>query len=156
MHRAYILLGSNIHPDINNPKALELLEKRNLLVTISGIWQIKTIASEGPDFLNVAVLIETLLTHKDLKRNVLHSIEKALRRTKGKNEYSPRTIDLDIVVFDNEVIELDIWEYGFMVLPLAEILPDLRNPKTGDTLKQIAQRIQILSPVNNRLSNNTF
>ncbi|HEY59117.1 MAG TPA: 2-amino-4-hydroxy-6-hydroxymethyldihydropteridine diphosphokinase [Anaerolineae bacterium] len=145
IHRAYILLGSNVCPDINIPKALKLIGKSNHLALISQIWKTKAVGHKGLDFLNVAVLIETPLSVEELKTTVLITIEKTLGRVRIKDKYAPRTIDLDIIVFDDEILDIDIWKHDFIALPLAEILPNLKNPTTKETLKQTAERMRVLS-----------
>jgi 2-amino-4-hydroxy-6-hydroxymethyldihydropteridine diphosphokinase len=100
-------------------------------------------------FLNAAVLIETELTPVELKAEVLRSIEDELGRQRTADKNAPRTIDLDISLYNEEVFELgnrrvpdpEILEFLHVVQPLADLAPYYRHPETGQTLLDIAQSL---------------
>jgi 2-amino-4-hydroxy-6-hydroxymethyldihydropteridine diphosphokinase len=142
MHTAFILLGSNIHPERNLFRAINLLQKSCAVKAISQVWETAAMGSDGPNFLNTAVKIHTFFRVQELKENVLQNIEKKLGRVRITDKYAPRTIDLDIIIFDNQVLDPNLWERNFIALPMSEIFPDLFNPKKQKTLLQIAQSIR--------------
>jgi 2-amino-4-hydroxy-6-hydroxymethyldihydropteridine diphosphokinase len=142
MHTAFILLGSNILPERNLFRAIDLLQKSCTIKAISQVWETAAEGSDGPNFLNTAIKIYTSLKEQELKENVLQNIEKNLNRVRTNNKYAPRTIDLDIIIFDNRVLDPNLWERNFIALPMSEIIPELFNSQKKKTLLQIAQSIR--------------
>lgn len=134
-------IGSNVNPEQNIIAALKLLDKLTSLKHIATIWQTPAVGSEGQDYLNTAVLVETNLTPNQFKLEILTSIETDLGRTRSGNKYADRTIDLDILVYDNALIDDELWTQAHITIPAAEILPDLIEPTTGESLSQAANRI---------------
>jgi 7,8-dihydro-6-hydroxymethylpterin-pyrophosphokinase len=55
---------------------------------------------------------------------------------------SARPIDLDILIFDKHIIDNEIWTQAHIAIPLAEFIPDFTNPETGETLLEIATRLE--------------
>jgi 2-amino-4-hydroxy-6-hydroxymethyldihydropteridine diphosphokinase len=158
-HQAYLVLGSNIEPARNFAAALRLLEEQCHLVAQSPVYRTppQGEGAEG-DFLNMAVLVETDLSPAEFKQNVIAYIEKTLLRVRDpNNRNAPRTIDLDIALWDDSVLtygekpwripDPDILQFAHVAVPLAAIAPDYRHPETGDTLAMIAGRFGPLYPV---------
>lgn len=148
-NRAYLALGSNIEPEVNLPRAVSLLSERCRVLAVSQVYESAPIGYADQDnFLNAAVLVETPLSAADLKADVLRAIESQLGRVRTANKNAPRTIDLDIALFNRDVLEVggrhipdpEILEFGHVALPLADLDPDYRHPETGQTLAEIAVR----------------
>lgn len=139
-HQAYLCLGSNIQSEENLRKAVKLLYQQTQLLAISTCWESAAVGSSGPDFLNLGVLARTPLDAASLKNQVLAPIEAQLGRVRSADKYAPRTMDIDIVVFDGQVLDSEIWRRNYLALIFAEMLPDLRSPDTGETLAEIARR----------------
>jgi 2-amino-4-hydroxy-6-hydroxymethyldihydropteridine diphosphokinase len=142
MHTAIILLGSNIDPEENIKKALNCLKKECILLKTSRLWETEAIGSEGPDFLNSAIVVETQLLENDLKYQVLRKLEKELGRVRTKDKYAPRPIDLDIIIFDDQVVDLNLWKRSFISSPISDLYPDLRHPSNNKTLLEISRELQ--------------
>ena len=142
MHTATILLGSNIDPEINIKKAIDCLKKECVLIKTSRLWETEAIGSDGPDFLNLAIEIETPLMENDLKYQVLRKLEKDLGRVRTEDKYAPRPIDLDIIIFDNLVVDQDLWKRSFISSPISDLIPDLRHPSNKKTLLEISRELQ--------------
>ncbi len=142
MHTATILLGSNINPENNITKAIDLLKKECKLLKSSRIWETEAIGSNGPNFLNSAIVIDTPLSENELKNQVLHTIEKDLGRIRTEDKYAPRTIDLDIIIFDGQVVDQDLWQRSFIASPISDLYPDLRHPTNKKALLQVAKELQ--------------
>jgi 2-amino-4-hydroxy-6-hydroxymethyldihydropteridine diphosphokinase len=142
MHTAAILLGSNIDPEKNINRALHQLMHACKLLNSSQIWETEAIGSNGPDFLNMAIVVETPLLEDELKFNVLRGIEKELGRVRGENKYASRTIDLDIILFDDQVIDQDLWTRSFIASPVSDLYPNLKHPGDNRTLLQVAKKLQ--------------
>lgn len=144
---AYLALGSNIDPQANLTRCVSLLAERCRVLAVSRVYETAPVGFSGqPDFLNAAVLVETALEAADLKAGVLRDIENRLGRVRTENKNAPRTIDIDIALFNHDVLTVgarripdpDIVTYGHVTLPLADIAPDYRHPETGQTLAKIA------------------
>jgi 2-amino-4-hydroxy-6-hydroxymethyldihydropteridine diphosphokinase len=148
LHRAYLLLGSNIDPEKNLPAACRLLAVHGRIVRTSQVWESPPAdGSAQTNYLNAAVLLETAHTAEELRLTVLPAIEATLGRTRDPHDkYAARTIDVDIVLFDQEILDVagahipdpDIPRRAFVAVPLAEIDPDYIHPEDGRTLSQIA------------------
>lgn len=142
MHTATILLGSNINPERNINKAIHRLMQECKLQKSSQIWETEAIGSDGPDFLNTAIAIETALLENELKYKVLRKIEKELGRVRLENKNAPRTIDLDIIIFDDQVVDQDLWQCSFIASPISDLFPDLQQPGNKKSLLQVAKKLQ--------------
>lgn len=113
MHRACLLLGSNIQPEKNLPLAVTLLHKQLTILQTSSVWESKAVGSDGPNILNAALLVLTSLEAEMLKEQVLHPLEAQLGRVRTGDKNSPRTIDLDILLFDQLALDLNLWQYAY-------------------------------------------
>lgn len=127
MHQAYLSLGSNIQPDVNMPEAFRLLGEHGGIHKVSSAWESEAVGSPGPNFLNACVLFRTSLSYEELKEQVLHPIETKLGRIRTADKYAPRTIDIDIVIFDDKLCNEKFWKQAFVMVPLAEIYPEYQN-----------------------------
>ena len=140
-HTAYLSLGSNINPIENLRKAVALLRMVGQVTQISGIWETEAVGSKGPNFLNIGLVYKTPHNQADLKDLVLHRIEHQLGRVRSADKNAPRPIDLDIIIFDGQVIDMELWSHLHIARPFADIIPDLVNPANGLSLKTIADQL---------------
>jgi len=139
--QACLLLGSNIAPEQNIPRAVALLSQHVEVDLTSSIWETPAVGSSGPNFLNAAVLVRTDLQPHQLKSQVLHFIENHLGRIRSQDKYAPRPIDLDIVAWDCQVIDPDVWAYAHAAVPVSQVLPCDTHSTTGESLSQVARRL---------------
>jgi 2-amino-4-hydroxy-6-hydroxymethyldihydropteridine diphosphokinase len=142
LHQAFLSLGSNIEPVKNLVKAIELLQKYGKLEKISNAWESESVGAEGPNYLNACVLLVTPLGQLELKERALLPIETELGRQRSADKFAPRTIDIDIVLFNDKFMNGKYWEQAFVVIPLAEIHPEYQNPLTGESIIQTATRLR--------------
>lgn len=142
IHLAYLSLGSNIQPETNLVTALELLQKYGRLEKISNVWESESVGAVGPNYLNACALLVTPLGPTELKEQALLPIETGLGRRRSANKFAPRTIDIDIVIFDEKSGDDKYWEQAFVVVPLAEIHPDYQNPLTRERITKTATRLR--------------
>ena len=142
LHYAYLNLGSNIEPELNLPKAVQMLREYGEIATASSVWESKAVGINGPNFLNACVLFLTDLQPVELKEQIIRPIESKLGRIRYADKNAPRTIDIDIVLFDDLPLNTDYWNYAFVAVPLAELLPDFQHPVSGEKLSCFAEQIQ--------------
>lgn len=141
-HQVYLSLGSNIKPEKNLPRAIELLSERGKILKVSSAWESEAVGSDGPNFLNACVLFSTPLLYAELKDHITHPIEAELGRKRTEDKYAPRTIDIDIILFDDQSCNDKFWKLGFVVIPLAEIYPSFQNPLTQEPISETATRLR--------------
>ena len=138
-HLVCLLLGSNEQPERNLPLAVSHLQEESTVLRISSVWETAPVGSPGPNFLNAAVLLQTPLDQFALKTQVLIPIEVKMGRRRSAGKYAARPIDLDIVIFDGQVLDAILWQYAHRAVPMAEITPDFRS-EDGRTLKEAADQ----------------
>ena len=95
----------------------------------------------APNFLNLAAEMDTPLEAEPMKAQLLRPLEARFGRVRTADKNAPRTLDIDIIVFDGQVIDSALWQRAFIALPIAELLPNLPHPQTGERLADFAQRI---------------
>ena len=140
-HIVYVGLGSNISPLINIPEAVAQLRKFIKVDQLSSVWETPAIGSKGPNFLNAVARIHTNLNMSDLKDKVLREIETNMGRVRTTDKNAPRPIDLDILIFDEDIVDKEIWDQAHLAMPLAELSCCIEHPISGDTLIDIAARL---------------
>ena len=127
MNRVVIGLGSNIDPDRNIPKAVELLSQKFTVLKTSKFKSTKPVGFlDQSDFMNGAVLLTTDLERDQLKKE-LRKIETALGRKRRGSKFGPRPIDLDIVIWNGEIADNDFYERDFIRTAVREVLPGLKH-----------------------------
>jgi len=139
-HQVCLLLGSNIQPEKNLALGVDLLRSKVKIVRVSSVWETPSVGSQGPDFLNLALLVTTALGAAMFKEKVIRPLEAQLGRVRSADKNAPRTIDIDIILFDNQLLDPNLWCSAHRAVPVAEILPDLRSDR-GDLLKDTASKL---------------
>lgn len=142
LHQAYLSLGSNIEPEINLRQAVSLLKRRGQVHEISSVWESQSVGYPGPNFLNLCLCYSTALPPRELKEEVIRPIEAELGRVRHAEKNAPRTIDIDIVLHDEKPLNTDFWEYAFVAVPLAELLPDFIHPIRRERLARVAEQLR--------------
>jgi 2-amino-4-hydroxy-6-hydroxymethyldihydropteridine diphosphokinase len=123
-NHAVIGVGSNIEPRKNIAAAIaELASGQRLVGQSRFVWTKPIGPAEQPDFLNGAVRIETALGRAELKR-WLKALETRLGRTCSRDKFGPRTIDLDIVVWNGRVVNEDYHARDFVRRAVMEVWPE--------------------------------
>jgi 2-amino-4-hydroxy-6-hydroxymethyldihydropteridine pyrophosphokinase len=138
MNEVILGLGSNIDPEQNLPEALRRLSGQVEIVAVSSLWKTVAVGSAGPVFLNAAARVLTGMDRDALKTGLLLPLEASLGRIRSADKNAPRPIDLDILVFNGEVLDDSIFKLDHLILPLAELLPQLCDAQTGKTLAVLA------------------
>lgn len=141
-HLAYLSLGSNIEPEKNLVKAIELLHKYGEIQKVSRAWESTSVGATGPNYLNACVSFISSLMPIELKEQIIRPIEAQLERKRGENKNLPRTIDIDIVLFDDQPYNDAYWKFAFVIVPLAEIYPEYYNPLLREAITKTAERLR--------------
>jgi len=141
-HLAYLSLGSNIKPGSNLVEAIKLLGKSGDVPKVSSAWESKAVGLAGPNFLNACVSFVSPLLPVELKEQIIRPIEAQLGRKRGEDKFAPRTIDIDIVLFDGQPYNKEYWRFAFVIVPLAEIYPDYQNPLKQERITETAARLR--------------
>lgn len=124
-HRVVIGIGSNINPQAHVVQAQQRIAAQMKILKATP-WQKTTPVGNPhqPDFLNGALLVETACDRATLKDR-LKTVEQELGRTPDEGPAAPRTIDLDIVVWDGEIVDGDVYERDFLRDAVLELCPEL-------------------------------
>jgi len=156
MHRVVVLLGSNVAKERNLPAAVRLLAAGATVAAVSPVYETAPVGmDQAPHFFNAAVLLLTTQTAVELKDGLLSDIERALGRERTADRNAPRTIDLDIALYDDAVLdyipadgrprhvpEPDLVRFPHSLQPVADLLPDLPHPETGERLGSLAEQLR--------------
>ncbi len=152
MSTACLSLGSNLEPEANLRSAIAALRARFGQVRLSRVYRTRAVGFDGGDFLNAAAVVETDLEPEALDA-WLHALEDAHGRDRSAPRFGDRSLDLDLVLYDDRIVEgpghpgsgpgqaLRVprgeLRHAFVLRPLAEIAPDLVEPRSGRTLAQL-------------------
>jgi 2-amino-4-hydroxy-6-hydroxymethyldihydropteridine diphosphokinase len=121
MNRVFLGIGSNIDPYRHIGLALDLLAKEHRLIRFSSLAVTSPIGfSAQPDFVNGAALVETDLEVNPFTR-YLKNLERRLGRVRTENKNGPRTIDLDIVIWNGVVVDNSYQTRDFLRSAIEEI-----------------------------------
>jgi 2-amino-4-hydroxy-6-hydroxymethyldihydropteridine diphosphokinase len=135
MPKGYISIGSNIDKDKNILASLRALEHHFGQLTISSIYESEPVGFTGDTFYNLVVSFNSNLSVKEVAKQ-LRQIELDNGRTRDCQKFSARTLDLDLILYDDLILNDgrlqiprdEIERYAFVLEPLAEIAPTLKHP----------------------------
>lgn len=130
VNSAIIGVGSNINPEENIRRAEKEVASLASIIKKSGFVYTKPLLYESQDdFLNGVFQIDTSYEYPELNSR-LKEIEHKLGRVRTGNKNAPRTIDLDPVIFNNQVKDKDVFRRDFIKTPVLDFLPELNNTLT--------------------------
>ena len=141
-HFYYLNVGSNIEPEIHLPQVVERIKQYGSWKAHSSAWESGAVGSSGPSFLNACLYLEFGLLPAELQEKVIQPIESALGRLRSPDANAPRTIDIDMTMCDEVPLQLEHWNYAFVVVPMAELAPTLIHPILHEPLIQVAERMR--------------
>lgn len=135
MSRVYVSIGSNINRERNIRAGVADLRAHFGELTLSSVYESASVGFDGDNFYNLVASFETDEVVSKVTQ-ILHEIENAHGRTREGPRFSSRTLDIDMLLYDDLVmhngkLELprdEITRNAFVLWPLAEIAPDLKHP----------------------------
>ncbi len=144
MSTAYLGIGSNINARKNITSGIAGLREAFDRVELSPVYQTSSFGFEGADFINLVAKVETDLGPLDLKE-LLHALEDRHQRNREAPKFSNRTLDIDILMFDDlylisPALELphgEILSAAYVLKPLADLAPDLLHPICRKTISEL-------------------
>lgn len=140
-HTLVLSIGSNIKAEWYLPRAIQTLRAQCDVRAVSRVYENASVGYAGPNFLNCCVRVTTTRDATRFKRDVIAPLERLLGRVRQEDRNAPRTIDVDIEVADNHLINLATCQYAFVVVPLADLMPALVHPHFGEAMHVVAQRL---------------
>lgn len=151
---AYIALGSNQKNRFDYlQKAVHLIfEKIGDIISVSKVYETPAMGFEGEDFLNACVKIKTRFSAEKILKKLLN-IEKDLGRIRSNSGYQNRTLDLDLLFYEDLILNTDfltlphprIAERKFVLKPLQDIAADFIHPKTHKSIEDLLQETSDIS-----------
>ncbi|MCL1144994.1 2-amino-4-hydroxy-6-hydroxymethyldihydropteridine diphosphokinase [Shewanella marinintestina] len=143
MAKIFISLGSNIEPERHLKAALTDLDYHFEQLELSSVFESEAVGFDGTNFLNMVVAAETELSIAEVV-STFKQIEQDHGRVKGAKKFAPRTLDLDLLLYDDIVssqpIELpraEILYNAFVLWPLAEVAPSLLHPVVNQSYQTL-------------------
>ncbi len=146
---ALIAFSSNYEVESNIIKALQALKEKVQILEISPVYENPAIAEKPTkNYLNGVVLIATKLAAIELQKEVLEPIENNLGRIRGKAGQIQCSIDLDLLLYEQEIISTpelklpakDILTRAFVAVPLGILAPNWIHPETKETMAEIGNK----------------
>ena len=140
----YLSLGSNQGRKLNNLQGAiyEIAKSIGAIHKISSVYKTDSWGFKGDDFYNICIAVSTYLPPEELLRNILNIETKLGRKREQNNKYTNRKIDIDILLFDDEIVfskniiipHPRMLERKFVLVPLAEIAGNTLHPIEKKTL----------------------
>lgn len=158
MPRVFVGVGSNINRDVSIRAGVSDLQKHYGNLQLSSVYESEAVGFDGDVFYNLVVAFDTDESI-DQVVSVLSRIEEAHGRIRGSERFSPRTLDLDLLLYGDlvasgegfHVPRDEIPRYAFVLWPLSELAPEMIHPETGKTFsamwESFDKRNQSLVPI---------
>jgi 2-amino-4-hydroxy-6-hydroxymethyldihydropteridine diphosphokinase len=157
----YVSIGSNVDPAANVRRAVDALRQVFSPVEVSPVYRTAAIGFDGDDFLNLVAGFDTEFSVEAVSEK-LAAIEMAAGRDRAAPRFAPRTLDIDLLLYGDAVINRDgirvprseITQYAFMLMPLVDIAGERLHPQVersfaellaaGDFSGQRCERIEMI------------
>jgi len=150
MARVYVSVGSNVDRDANVRGGIAALRSHYGPLMLSSVYQSRAVGFAGEDFYNLVVGFDTN-EPVDQVFSALRELENCFGRRRGEAKFSPRTLDLDILIYDELILQSEtlvlpreeITENAHVLQPLAEIALGEVHPLLGVSYQQLWQDFEL-------------
>ncbi len=150
-HLVYVGIGSNIEQEKYIRLAVQYLQEsfgKHCQLRLSPVYKTQAIGFDGDDFFNLVASFSTKLSPFGVEKK-LKEIEHKNGRRRGQEKFSARTLDIDLLLYDQEIISSEsvniprdeIEKYAFVLSPLADLSPKLIHPKTKKSIQEMWQKL---------------
>jgi len=144
MSIGYISIGSNIDKAHNIRSSLKALSEHFGDIQTSSVYETEPVGFQGESFYNLIVRFSSVLSAKQVAK-ILKQIEVEHGRSHDSQKFSSRTLDLDLILYDAQIIDDgrlqvprdEIERYAFVLEPLAEIAGQQKHPISGKTYDEL-------------------
>ncbi len=154
--KIYLGIGSNVEPEKYIAKGLKSLRGLFSELEVSPTYLAPAFGFEGDDFHNLVIAAQTDLTLEQVLK-ALRQVEFDHGRPEKAEKYSPRSLDIDLLLYDDYVGKIqgykiprsDIDKFDFVLRPLQDIAGDERHPVSGKTYSELWQgmKLEIETPL---------
>ena len=158
-HKVYIGIGSNLEKEKNIRSCIALLHKNYQSIVVSPVYETQSMGFDGPNFYN---LVSSFDTEQDIYalKEQLKKIENKHGRNFNETKFSSRTLDIDILYYDDLVLSNDkidiprkeIIEYDFVLKPLIDIAGDFIHPSLNISHLEIMKNHNIKKQIISEIS----
>lgn len=145
----YLDIGSNIKRRKNIQSCVDILLKDYPTIKFSKAYESEAMGFDGDPFINLSAHIETKKSFKSLK-SYLKKIEDKHARKRDKTKFISRTLDVDILLYGDQVLQpeydvprKEILKFPFVLFPLAEIAEDVIHPTENKTIGELANESKL-------------
>ena len=150
MTQVVISIGSNIDRELNVKRAVSNLAHTFGSLSCSPVYESEASGFDGPPFYNLVVVFETSMDVSSVRQKI-RAIEICQGRQIGNDRRGSRSLDLDLLLYGNFVlydIDIDvprqeIFHHAYILKPLAELLPEVCHPLTGESFRDIWSRFSL-------------
>ncbi len=144
----FLSVGSNIDRELNSRSAVIVLREAFGELTLSPVYESAAVGFDGDPFYNFVVRVETDCSISQVNA-LLKDIEDQHGRVRGGAKFSSRSLDIDVVTYGDYVGELEgvklprpeLFYNAFVLLPMADLLGDQQEPKTGQTYDALKMQL---------------
>lgn len=144
MSTVYLGIGSNVDASRNIRAVIEWLQEHFIDAAFSPVYQSLAVGFDGDDFLNLVARVQTHTEPLALKK-MLKRYEDSHGRKRDAPKFSDRTVDIDILLYDDLVINLpglvlprpEITRFAHVLKPLADLAPDVLHPVNDKTIAEL-------------------
>ena len=145
LHQVYLDIGSNIDKYHHIQSCIDQLCQDYPNIVFSNAYESEAVGFDGDPFINISAGLQTDLDYAEFNAYLKRLEDKHARKRDGK-QYISRTLDVDILLFDDLVLHPDIdvpraeiFRFPFVLFPLAEIASSMIHPVTKQTIAQIVE-----------------
>ena len=114
-------MGSNIDPENNLLRAAAALRREFSDVKFSAVYRSPAVGMDGDDFLNACCVFRSNLAQPELRR-CMKALEDAQGRDRSRGSWKPRTLDLDVLMYDGKVVDDELYQYAHAYVPAIELV----------------------------------